>query len=131
MIANEYMKDKEKFLPFIKKEEQKIFMIEYAHVFQEVGDEDDTVIASRLLNWEQSGYVMMLLNVNTDWSSVYELLHSQGHSESSLIELSAKILNFSPYGFDFLEHLRGGIRKQICSSKKSSTSRRKKSTKKQ
>ena len=73
-IADEYMKDKEKFLSFIIEEKKEEFMTTYTQIFQEVGIADDTEIAARLLNWEQSGDVMMLLNADTDWNSVDKLL---------------------------------------------------------
>lgn len=61
-------------------EKKKEFMEAYAQIFQEVGVATDTEIAWRLLNWEHSGEVMMLLNSSTDWNSVDELLHNQGHT---------------------------------------------------
>lgn len=103
--ANAYMKDKEKFLPFIIEEKQKEFISEYTQIFQEVGDVHDTEIAWRLLNWEQSGEVMMLLNADTDWNAVDELLHLQGHTGATMSCLSEKVLYFSPYGLDFIEHI--------------------------
>ena len=106
-IANEYMKDKEKFLPFIIEEKQREFMTTYTQIFQEVGVAEDTEIAWRLLNWEHSGDVMMLLNADTDWNSVDELLHLQGHTGGSMSCLASKILYFSPYGLDFIEHIWG------------------------
>ena len=106
-IVNEYMRDKKKFLPFIIEEKQKEFMTTYTQIFQEVGVADDTEIAWRLLNWEHSGDVMMLLNANTDWNSVDELLHLQGHSGGTMNCLASKILYFSPYGLDFIEHIWG------------------------
>lgn len=135
-IANEYMKDKEKFLPFIIEKKQKEFISEYAQIFQEVGDVDDAEIAWRLLNWEHSGDVMMLLNANTDWNSVDELLHLQSHSGGTISCLASKVLYFSPYGLDFIEHIWGveeriKAEKEIASLKTSSTSKREKSSKKQ
>lgn len=106
-IANAYMKDKEKFLPFIIEEKQKEFISEYTQIFQEAGDVHDTEIAWRLLNWEQSGEVMMLLNADTDWNAVDELLHLQGHTGATMSCLSEKVLYFSPYGLDFIEHTWG------------------------
>ena len=106
-IANEYMRDKEKFLPFIIEEKQEEFMTTYAQIFQEVGVEADTAIAWQLLNWEHSGDVMMLLNADTDWKSVDELLRLQGHTGGTMSCLSSKILYFSPYGLDFIEHIWG------------------------
>lgn len=106
-IVNKYMKDKEKFLPFIKEEERERFMSEYSQVFQEVGTEPDTYIAWRLLNWEHSGDIMMLLNENTDWNIVDKTLHLQGHSGGTMSCLTNKILYFSPYGLDFVEHVYG------------------------
>ena len=130
-IADAYIRDKEKFLPFIIKEKQKEFMERYAQIFQEVGVVDDTEIAYRLLNWEHSGYVMMLLNADTDWNLVDELLHSQGHTGGTMSCLASKILYFSPYGLDFIEHIWGvkeriKAEKEIVSVKSSSSSRRKK-----
>jgi len=106
-IANEYMKDKEKFLPFIIEEKKKEFISKYTQVFQEVGVVDDTEIAWRLLNWEHSGYVMMLLKADTDWNAVDELLHLQGHTGGTMSCLTSKVLYFSPYGLDFIEHIWG------------------------
>lgn len=116
-IANEYMKDKEKFLPFIVEEKQKEFITTYAHIFQEVGIADDTVIAWKLLNWEHSGYVMMLLSADTDWNSVDKLLHSQGHTGWTMSCLTSKILYFSPYGLNFIEHV-WGVEERIKAEKK-------------
>lgn len=106
-IVNEYMRDKEKFLPFIIEEKQKEFISKYTRVFQEVNIVDDTEIAFKLLNWEHAGYVMMLLNDTTDWNSVDELLHLQGHSGRTINCLASKVLYFSPYGLDFIEHIWG------------------------
>lgn len=119
-IANEYIKDKEKFLPFIIKEKQKDFISKYAQVFQEVGIVDDTTIELLLLNWEHSGYVMMLLNANTDWNSVDKLLHSQGHTGETMSCLASKILYFSPYGLDFIEHI-WGVEERIKAEKEISS----------
>lgn len=110
-IADEYMKDKEKFLPFIIEEKKEEFMTTYTQIFQEVGIADDTEIAARLLNWEQSGDVMMLLNADTDWNSVDKLLHSQSHTEWTMNSLALKIRHFSPYGLDFIEHY-GELKKE-------------------
>lgn len=107
MISSEYLEDKKKFLPFIKEEKQKEFMDNYAQVFQEVGTEPDTIIALKLLNWEHSGNIMMLLSDDTDWKVVDETLHNQGHSGSTINSLYSKIVYFSPYGLDFIEHLFG------------------------
>ncbi len=115
-IANEYMRDKEKFLPFIIKEKQKEFISKYSQIFQEVGVVDDTKIAWRLLNWEHSGDIMMLLNANTDWNSVDELLHLQGHTGGTMSCLASKVLYFSPYGLDFIEHI-WGIEERIKAEK--------------
>ena len=104
-IANEYMRDKEKFLPFIIEEKQKEFISKYTQIFQEVGVVDDTEIAWRLLNWEHSGEIMMLLNTDTNWNAVYALLHLQGHSVETMSCLAAKVLYFSTYGLDFIEHI--------------------------
>ncbi len=133
-ISNEYMKDKEKFLPFIIEEKKKEFITAYAQIFQEVGIADDTEIACRLLNWEHSGDVMMLLNTDTDWNSVDELLHLQGHTGGTMSCLASKILYFSPYGLDFIEHIWGveeriKVEKEITSVKTSSVSKRKRSPK--
>lgn len=133
-IANEYMKDKEKFLPFIKEEKQTEFITTYTEVFQEVGITNHTEIALRLLNWEHSGDVMMLLSADTDWNSVDELLHLQGHSGGTMSCLTSKILYFSPYGLDFIEHIWGveervKAEKEIESFQKSSVSKRRKSHK--
>jgi len=106
-IANEYMRDKEKFLPFIIGEKQKEFISKYTQIFQEVGVVDDTEIAWRLLNWEHSGDIMMLLNADTDWNAVDELLHLQGHTGGTMSCLASKVLYFSPYGLDFIEHIWG------------------------
>lgn len=106
-IAREYMKDKEKFLPFIKEEERERFMSEYSQVFQEVGTEPDEDIAWRLLNWEHSGDIMMLLSDNTDWDAVDNAIHIQGHSGGTMSCLTSKIIYFSPYGLDFVEHMYG------------------------
>ena len=106
-IANEYMRDKEKFLPFIIKEKQKEFIAKYAQVFQGVGIVDDSDIAWSLQSWEHSGNVMMLLNANTDWNAVDDLLHLQGHSGGTMNCLASKVLYFSPYGLDFIEHIWG------------------------
>lgn len=106
-IANAYMRDKEKFLPFIIEEKQKKFISQYAQIFQEVGVDPDTEIAWRLLNWEQTGEVMMLLKSNTDWNAVDELLRLQSHSGRTMNCLASKILHFSPYGLDFIEHVYG------------------------
>ena len=128
-IANEYMRDKEKFLPFVIEERQKEFISKYTQVFQEVGVVDDTEIACRLLNWEHSGYIMMLLNANTDWNVVDELLHLQGHSGGTISCLTSKVLYFSPYGLDFIEHIWGveeriKTEKEIASLKTSTTKKK-------
>lgn len=133
-VANEYMKDKEKFLPFIKEEKQKEFIAKYTEVFQEVGITNHTEIALRLLNWQHSGDVMMLLSADTDWNSVDELLHLQGHSGGTMSCLASKILYFSLYGLDFIEHIWGAeervkAEKEIESFQKSSVSKRRKSHK--
>lgn len=128
-IANEYMRDKEKFLPFIIEEKKKEFMATYTQIFQEVGMSDDTVIAWRLLNWEHSGDVMMLLNADTDWNSVDELLHKQGHTGGTMSCLASKILYFSPYGLDFIEHI-WGVEERIKAEKEiASASKKNKSPK--
>lgn len=134
-IANEYMRDKEKFLPFIIGEKQKEFISKYTQIFQEVGVVDDTEIAWRLLNWEHSGDVMMLLNADTDWNAVDELLHLQGHTGGTMSCLASKILYFSPYGLDFIEHIWGVEERKKAekemASLKTSTTKRKKSSKTQ
>lgn len=117
IVAKEYIKDKEKFLPFIKEEKRKEFISEYAQVLQEVGDVADTEIACRLLNWEHAGDVMMLLNADTDWNAVDELLHLQGHSGGTMSCLISKVLYFSPYGLDFIEHI-CGVEERIKTEKK-------------
>lgn len=127
-VANEYMKDKEKFLPFIIDEKKKEFIITYTQIFQEVGIEDDTELAWRLLNWEHSGEVMMLLNANTDWNSVDELLHIQGHTGGTMSCLASKILYFSPYGLDFIEHI-WGVEERIKIEKELTSEKRKKTLK--
>ena len=124
IIANKYIEDKKKFLPFIKKEKRNEFILEYAQVLQEVGNVDDTEIACRLLNWEHTGDVMMLLNADTDWNAVYKLLHLQGHSGWTMSCLVSKVLYFSPYGLDFIEHIYGveeriKTEKEIASKKTS------------
>lgn len=130
-IANEYMKDKEKFLPFIIEEKQREFMTTYTQIFQEVGVAEDTEIAWRLLNWEHSGDVMMLLNADTDWNSVDELLHLQGHTGGSMSCLASKILYFSTYGLDFIEHI-WGVEERVKTEKEIvSVSKKKKSPKAQ
>ena len=133
-IANEYMSDKEKFLPFIIEEKKKEFIEKYTQVFQEVGVVDDTQIAFKLLNWEHSGDVMMLLNANTDWNAVDELLHLQGHTGKTMSYLASKILYFSPYGLEFIEHIWGveeriKAEKEMVSLKTSTTKKEKKSRK--
>lgn len=134
-IANEYMRDKEKFLPFIIEEKQKEFISKYTQIFQEVGVVDDTEIAWRLLNWEHSGDVMMLLNADTDWNAVDELLHLQGHTGGTMSCLASKVLYFSPYGLDFIEHIWGVEERKKAekemASLKTSTAKRKKSSKTQ
>ena len=134
-IANEYMRDKEKFLPFIIEEKKKEFISKYTQIFQEVGVVDDTKIAWRLLNWEHSGDVMMLLNADTDWKAVDELLHLQGHTGGTMSCLASKVLYFSPYGLDFIEHI-GGVEEREKAEKemaslKTSTPKRKQSSKTQ
>ena len=49
IIANEYLTDKEKFLPFIKPDKREEFMNKYSEVFQDVGIESDELIAYILL----------------------------------------------------------------------------------
>ena len=132
-VANKYMKDKEKFLPFVIEERREKFIESYAEWFQEVGTVDDKIIAWELLNWEHAGDIMMLLSDNTDWSLVDETLHLQGHTGGTISALVSKVLDFSPYGLDFVEHIWGAeerkkAEKEIASEKKSSTSRRKKSS---
>lgn len=130
-IANEYMRDKEKFLPFIIEDKQKEFISKYTQVFQGVGIVDDSDIAWTLQSWEHSGNVMMLLNANTDWNAVDDLLHLQGHSGGTMNCLASKVLYFSPYGLDFIEHIWGvKERKKVekeMNSLKASTIKRKKS----
>lgn len=94
IVAKEYIKDKEKFLPFIKEEKRKEFISEYAQVLQEVGDVADT-----------------------DWNAVDELLHLQGHSGGTMSCLISKVLYFSPYGLDFIEHI-CGVEERIKTEKK-------------
>lgn len=106
-IANEYMKDKEKFLPFVITDKKEEFMSEYSQIFQEVGNECDESIAYRLLNFEHSGDIMMLLNANTDWDLVDSTLEQQGHTGGTFNCLANKVLYFSPYGLDFIEHAFG------------------------
>ena len=106
-IANAYMKDKEKFLPFIITDKKEEFMSEYSQIFQEVGKERDESIAYRLLNFEHSGDIIMLLNANTNWDLVDSTLEQQGHTGGTFNCLANKILYFSPYGLDFIEHAFG------------------------
>lgn len=132
-IAKEYMKDKEKFLPFIIEERQKEFIETYAGYFQNVRTVDDEAIAWILLNWEHVGDIMMLLSDNTDWNLVDETLHMQGHSGATISSLVSKVLYFSPYGLDFVEHVWGKeerrkTEKEMASEKKTSVSKRKKSS---
>lgn len=128
-IAREYMKDKEKFLPFIKEEERERFMSEYSQIFQKVGTEPDADIAWKLLNWEHSGDIMMLLSDNTDWNTVDNAIHLQGHSGGTMSILTSKILYFSPYGLDFVEHI-WGVEARVKAEKEiASTSKKKKSPK--
>ena len=104
-IAAEYMQAKEKFLPFIIKEKREKFMEEYSQVFQEVGIKDDSEIENTLVNWEYSGYIMMLLNADTDWNSVDKLLCSQNHNKETINCLISKVLEYSPYGLDFVKYI--------------------------
>ncbi len=125
-IADEYMKDKEKFLPFIIEEKKKEFISKYTQVFQEVGVVDDTEITCRLLNWEHAGNVMMLLKADTNWNTVYELLHLQGYNGENISYLASKVLYFSPYGLEFIEHILGveerkKAEKEMASLKTSTT----------
>lgn len=115
-IANEYMKDKEKFLPFIITDKKEEFMYEYSQIFQEVGNECDESIAYRLLNFERSGDIMMLLNANTNWDLVDNTLEKQGHTGRTFNCLANKVLYFSPYGLDFIEHA-FGIKERIQAEK--------------
>lgn len=115
-IANEYLKDKEKFLPFIIPEKQEEFMNKYSTVFQEVGIESDKLIAYILLNYEHSGDIMMLLNENTNWDMVDSTLEHQGHTGGTLNFLANKVLFFSPYGLDFIEHV-FGIKERLQAEK--------------
>lgn len=50
---------------------------------------------------------MMLLSDNTDWNAVDKLLELQGHTGATKSCLAAKVLYFSPYGLDFIEHIWG------------------------
>ena len=104
IIANEYLTDKEKFLPFIKPDKREEFMNKYSEVFQDVGIESDELIAYILLNYEHSGNIMMLLNENTNWDLIDETLEQQGHTGSTFNFLANKVLYYSPYGLDFIEH---------------------------
>lgn len=106
-IANEYMEDKKKFLPFIIPEKQEEFMRLYWKCFEDIGTQDDATIAYRLLNWEHSGDVMMLLNSNTNWYEVDKLIARQGHTGQTMSMLTNKIIKFSAYGLEFLEHVYG------------------------
>lgn len=112
-IANEYLKDKEKFLPFIIPDKQEEFMNKYSENFQEVGIESDQLIAYVLLNFEHSGDIMMLLNKNTNWDLVDKTLEAQGHTGGTFNFLANKILYFSPYGLDFIEHVFGTKEKKL------------------
>ena len=103
-IATEYLKDKEKFLPFIKLDKREEFMNNYSQVFQDVGVESDELIAYILLNYEHSGNIMMLLNDSSDWELIHSVLEQQGHTGSTFIFLANKVLYYSPYGLDFIEH---------------------------
>ena len=116
-IADEYMRDKEKFLPFIMEEKREEFISKYAQIFQEVGIVNDAEIAFDLQNWEDAGYIMMLLSNTTDWNSVDKLLHLQGHSKEKITGLALKVLYFSPYGLDFIEHI-WGTEERIRAEKK-------------
>lgn len=104
IIANEYLTDKEKFLPFIKPDKREEFMNKYSEVFQDVGIESDELIAYILLNYEHSGNIMMLLNENTNWDLIDETLEQQGHTGSTFNFLANKVLYYSPYGLDFIKH---------------------------
>lgn len=113
-IANEYMEDKKKFLPFIIPEKQKEFMDMYWRCFEDVGIKDDTDVAYRLLNWEHTGQMMMLLNENTNWDEVDKLIEKQGHTGGTMGLLVHKVIRFSAYGLDFLEHVYGAeTRKRV------------------
>ena len=115
-IADEYMEDKKRFLPFIKEEKREQFFEEYSNIFQDVEIQDDTHIAWRLLNWEHTGKIMMLLSENTDWDAVDKEIHLQGHSGHTMSCLTSKVVYFSPYGLDFVEHV-WGIEKRIKAEK--------------
>jgi hypothetical protein len=109
IVVKKYLKDKEKYLPFIKEENREEFMTEYSQIFQELKTENDSdaYAAFRLQSWEHSGDIMMLLNDNTDWDVVDNTLHLQGHTGGTFSCLTSKVLHFSPYGLDFVEHIYG------------------------
>lgn len=123
MIAEEYMKSKEKFLLFIKEEKQQEFMTKYSNVFQEVITQDDKTIKLILINWEHAGDIMMLLSNNTDWDLVDKTIYEQGHSGRTISCLASKVLYFSPYGLDFIEHVYGIEERAIAEKQINATSK--------
>ena len=105
-VVDEYMRDKEKYLPFILPYMREEFIMRYYRIFQKVNDLDDSEIAFKLQDWEHAGNIMMLLNDNTDWSSVNMYLEGlQDYSKEAMNGLASKIYHFSPDGLKFVEHI--------------------------
>ena len=106
-ITEEYLRDKEKYLNYIKEELKEDYMRQYRNVFDYVGVYSDAEVAYMLLNWEHTGDILMLLNENTNWKLVDKELYKQGHSGGTISVLSSKVFYYSPYGLDFIEHVYG------------------------
>ena len=104
-VVNEYMDEKKKYLPYIIEEKRERFITDYSAVFQHVQSPDDDDVYYELLNWEHACEIMEMLNENTDWESVDQMIKEHRHSGYTMGRMAGKIEFFSPYGCDFIRHV--------------------------
>ena len=91
LVAEEYMHDKEKYLLYVKESKRKEFMNNYRDVLQMAGSVSDIVVYAKLMHWEHTGEILMLLTDNIDWDVIRESIYYQGHNTESLNVLAHKL----------------------------------------
>ncbi|MFR0922623.1 MAG: hypothetical protein ACLSG7_05885 [Clostridia bacterium] len=104
-VVDEYIRDKEKFLPFIKEDQKECFLEVYASIFQLVEQFPTKFIKAELLAMEQTCQIMELLNADTDWDAIDRLLDAQCNSAESIEIVNSWIQKFSSYGSEFEKHI--------------------------
>ncbi|MBR2289594.1 MAG: hypothetical protein IJ867_03045 [Clostridia bacterium] len=107
-VVEDYLKDKQKFLPYIKETKRQEFMNIYRAFFEKgVGNLSDEMLRMHVEVFEDTGEVLKLLGKKTDWNQVEETIRNQAHIEATCNDLIKNVAYFSEYGLDFIEHFFG------------------------